>query len=116
MGFFPTVLCEFADNHIRELLRVDCILDPEQVARTYDLLLYHHSIEWTGGEAIIDAFPGPVVARYHNVTPDAFFAPYSTEYEAICRRGRNQTARLAHGSRVVLWQAASSYSAQELAE
>src|SRR5262252_4364266 len=114
MGFYPTVLCQFADDNIRSSMRIDCNLDPEHVSRTYELLLYHHSIEWCGGEAIIDAFSGPVVARYHNITPGEFFAPYTPEYEAICYAGRNQTARMAHGSRVRMWQAASSYNAQEL--
>src|SRR5262245_11877623 len=116
MGFSPTVLCQFADDNIRDSIRIDRNLDPEHVSRTYDLLLYHHSIEWRGGEAIIDAFSGPVVARYHNVTPAEFFAPYTAEYEAICNRGRNQTARLARNSRVILWQADSSYNARELTE
>jgi len=116
MGFSPTVLCQFADDNIRDSMRIDCNLDPEQVSRTYDLLLYHHSIEWRGGEAIIDAFSGPVVAKYHNITPGEFFAPYTTEYEAICSGGRNQTARLAHGSRVTLWLSDSSFNAHELTQ
>lgn len=116
MGFSPTVLCQFADDNVRDSMRIDCNLDPEQVSRTYDWLLYHHSIEWRGGEAIIDAFSGPVVARYHNVTPAEFFAPYTAEYEAICNRGRSQTARMTQNSRVILWQADSSYNARELFE
>jgi glycosyltransferase involved in cell wall biosynthesis len=80
------------------------------------LLLYHHSIEWQGGEAIVNAFSRPVVARYHNVTPGEFFAPYAAEYEAICRGGRKQTTRLARSGRVILWQAASAYSAEELSQ
>jgi glycosyltransferase involved in cell wall biosynthesis len=114
MGFSPTVLCQFADDTIRDLVRIDCNLDPDHVSKTYDLLLYHHSIEWRGGEAIINAFSGPIVARYHNITPGEFFAPYTAEYEAICYAGRNQTARMAHGSQVRVWQAASSYNAEEL--
>jgi glycosyltransferase involved in cell wall biosynthesis len=116
MGFSPTVLCQFADDRIRDSMRIDCNLDPEHVSRTYDLLLYHHSIEWPGGQAITDAFSGPVVARYHNVTPGEFFAPYTVEYEGFCNRGRNQTARLAQNSRVILWQADSAYNARELSE
>jgi glycosyltransferase involved in cell wall biosynthesis len=114
MGFSPTVLCQFADDSISGLARIDSNLDPDRVSKTYDLLLYHHSIEWRDGEAIINAFSGPVVAKYHNITPGEFFAPYTAEYEAICHAGRNQTARLAHNGRVRMWQAASSYNAQEL--
>src|SRR5262245_17686849 len=116
MGFRPTVLCEFADNNIRDSMRIDCSLDPEQVSSRYALLLYHHSSEWQDGAAIVNAFSGPVVVRYHNVTPGEFFNPYAAEYEAACRRGRDQTARLAGCGGVIFWQAASIYSAQELTE
>jgi glycosyltransferase involved in cell wall biosynthesis len=107
-------LCEFSNKSIEQSFRVDHNLDPQHVSTTYDILLFHHSIEWLDGEAIINAFSGPIVAKYHNITPAEFFKPYSPRYEQICRAGREQSARLVAGDRVMLWQADSSYNAEEL--
>jgi len=114
MGFSPTVLCEMANENIRQSLRVDHNLDPRHVSTTYDCLIYHHSIEWLDGEAIINAFAGPIIAKYHNITSPEFFKPYATKHEQDCRAGRDQTARLVVADKVMLWQADSAYNAEEL--
>src|ERR1044071_2574583 len=72
MGFSPTILCQFVDESLRDTMQVDNNLDPKHVSDDYDLLLYHHSIDWPDGEAIVDAFSGPIVGKYHNVTPGEF--------------------------------------------
>ncbi len=114
MGFLPTILCEFSDTNVEQSFRIDHNLAPQHVSAAYGLILFHHSIEWLDGEAIINAFAGPIIAKYHNITPAEFFRPYSPFFAQICDAGRDQSARLVDGKRVLLWQADSFYNAEEL--
>jgi glycosyltransferase involved in cell wall biosynthesis len=82
----------------------------------HDLLIYHHSFDWREGEQIVRRFPGRVVAKYHNVTPPEFFAPYHEGFRASCEQGRLQTARLAGLEKIVRWQGDSGFNCGELRE
>ena len=89
-------------------------LTAAEMAVRFDLLLYHHSVEWPLGEACIAGFAGPVIVKYHNITPSSFFEPYSSRYADVCTRGRLETGRLATFTNVVHWQADSAFNADEI--
>jgi glycosyltransferase involved in cell wall biosynthesis len=116
MGFFPEIVCQFSHQQVQSSCRVNVDLNPDHVRVAYDLLIYHHSVEWVEGESIINRFSGPVVIKYHNITPATYFAEYSKVYTDTCRLGREQTSRLIRVKNVVLWQCASAFNAQDLAE
>lgn len=116
MGFVPEIVCQFSHEKIQSFYRVNVDLNPDHVRDAYDLLIYHHSVEWVDGENIIRLFAGPVVIKYHNITPASYFAAYSKMYMDTCTLGREQTNRLVRAKNVVLWQCASTYNAQDLAE
>jgi glycosyltransferase involved in cell wall biosynthesis len=80
------------------------------------LLIYHHSIFWRNGEALLRAVTAPRLLKYHNVTPSEFFASYSPYYAELCREGRAQTRRLVElFRRADRFTADSPFNAAELA-
>jgi glycosyltransferase involved in cell wall biosynthesis len=116
MGFKPEIVCEFPHETIRGRQRVSIDLQPKRIRDAYDVLIYHHSVDWPDGEKILSAYQGPIVAKYHCVTPPNFFGGYSRAYEEVCRRGREQTRRLAASGKIKLWLADSAHNARELRE
>lgn len=101
----------FAENRLNSVVPyVDesaletLILQPE------NLLIYHHSIFWEKGEALLVRAKAKIVIRYHNLTPPEFFAPYNSFHESQCRRGREQTKRLAESFPQACWLCASAYN------
>jgi glycosyltransferase involved in cell wall biosynthesis len=60
-----------------------------------DILIYHHSMGWGLGEAILFQTKNQIVVRYHNVTPPRFFARYSLQYQHVCTAGLDATRRIA---------------------
>lgn len=113
-GFDVRILCEYPHPEVEAGFAVR--RDLEAASQEVDLLLYHHSIHWPVGERLLRAFAGPVAAKYHNITPPEFFAPYSTMYRDSCSAGREQTTRLAGLTNVVRWLSDSQFNAAELAQ
>jgi len=60
-----------------------------------DILVYHHSMGWASGEAILFNTRNRIVLRHHNVTPPQFFARYSIPYQQACAEGQETTKRIA---------------------
>lgn len=60
-----------------------------------DILIYHHSMGWGSGEAILFNTRNRIVLRHHNVTPPRFFAPYSIHYQQACTAGLEATKKIA---------------------
>lgn len=60
-----------------------------------DILIYHHSMGWGLGEEVLFNARNRTIVRYHNVTPPAFFARYSREYQEACVAGLDSTRRIA---------------------
>ena len=85
---------------------------PQSVAEAFDLIIYHHSIEWPLGEQCLERFGRPVIVKYHNITPAAFFEPYTARYFDACVRGRAQTQRMTRLG--VHWLGDSAFNAQEI--
>jgi glycosyltransferase involved in cell wall biosynthesis len=55
-----------------------------------DLLIYHFSIEWQPGFALLSELKCRKALKYHNVTPSEFFAGISVWHEEKCREGLEQ--------------------------
>jgi len=62
--------------------------------RDDDIVLYHFSYGWAGAEALLSRARCRRVIKYHNVTPPAFFEPYSPAFTQACRAGRAAIAPL----------------------
>ena len=75
-----------------------------------NLILYHHSNHWEEGEALLDRTKAKVIIRYHCITPESFFQPYSNHCYLLCKNGREQTARMYKKYPEVLWMAASFHN------
>lgn len=78
-----------------------------------DILIYHHGIEWQSGEFLLLRAKTKIVIKYHNVTPPHFFKPYAAEYFEGCKRGLEQTRRLARHPRAWFW-GDSTYNVSQL--
>ncbi|MBD0371193.1 MAG: hypothetical protein ICV60_10190, partial [Pyrinomonadaceae bacterium] len=78
-----------------------------------DLLIYHHSIGWAFVTELLRKLKARVVIKYHNVTPHTFFAGISTDFEAMCRAGREQVVSLIKGNHT-LYLSDSEYNMREL--
>ena len=115
-GYEVTILGQHVHPEIGSRCRVISNVESGEIALDHDLLLYHHSLHWPRGESLIESFAGPVVMKYHNITPAHYFAPYYEDYRASCEQGRTQTARLAALAKIVRWQSDSSYNAGEIRE
>ncbi|HUV12089.1 MAG TPA: hypothetical protein VMY18_00530, partial [Acidobacteriota bacterium] len=114
MGCSPTLLCEFSEKRLESEYRIQHVSDGRSASKPLNLLLYHHSISWPRGEDLVESFSGPVVVKYHNVTPPEFFEPFAPIVAQACREAREQTKRLARQPGVELWQADSNFNADEL--
>jgi glycosyltransferase involved in cell wall biosynthesis len=78
-----------------------------------DILLYHHSVGWLAGMDLYRRSQNRRMIRYHNVTPPAFYRPYNAGYVRACRRGIQETRRLAR-SKPELILADSEFNAQHM--
>lgn len=113
-GHRPAIVCENFDPPPGPALEARVSANPEEFAGEFDVLVYHHSIYWPHGDALIGARKMPCVVKFHNVTPMEFFRDLSPSYEYACREGRHQTHRLFASGLVTRWQADSTYNSLEL--
>jgi glycosyltransferase involved in cell wall biosynthesis len=112
IGFEPTILCEqvvgaIDDQYVRMGFDADAIND-------YEIVIYHHSIFWEKGTALLNTYDGTPVLKYHNITPRHFFEPYSAKYVDLCGKGIAQTKRLVNLKKNHYWLADSEYNRDDL--
>jgi glycosyltransferase involved in cell wall biosynthesis len=112
MGWEPAILCEYVHGDLGSR-RTVTVLDAETV-NAHGLLIYHHSIYWERGEALLRAYTGVPVVKYHNITPPQFMEPYSSTNTLLCRAGREQTQRLIRLPGDHYWLADSEYNRRDL--
>ena len=113
LGFKVTVVGGSIGSFLYEV--VDECLHVEDFSRSkFDALIYHHSTFWEAGEKILKKFAGPLLIRYHNVTPSFFFSRYSSRLEEQCLKGVQQTKRLAENYSSAFWASASKFNKEEL--
>lgn len=114
LGFEPEIVCQFPMQGFPPGFLLNEDFSPERVRDSYDVLIYHHSVDWPDGEKVINAFLGSVVVKYHNITCAEFFLPYTSLYADVCQQGREQTKRFVQSGKVALWQSDSAFNADEL--
>jgi glycosyltransferase involved in cell wall biosynthesis len=78
-----------------------------------DLLIYHYSIWWNQGLALLRESKSRTAIKYHNVTPPEFFAGISPWHEEKCRAGREEIAEIARAG-CGLYLADSEYNREDL--
>ncbi|MBW1690546.1 MAG: glycosyltransferase family 4 protein [Deltaproteobacteria bacterium] len=77
------------------------------------LLIYHYSMGWNVGFDLLKETKCKKVVKYHNITPAEFFTGISTDFEKVCRFGREQLGYIAR-SECDLYLSDSEYNMQEL--
>ena len=77
------------------------------------IVIYHHSVYWKKGFNLIKQAVCPVIIRYHNVTPPAFFHNLFPEAEWQCRFGQRQTKKLQKKFADSFFLSASEYDASD---
>jgi len=78
-----------------------------------DILIYHYSMGWNIGLRLLHELKCRKVLKYHNITPPEFFVGFSTDYEHVCRSGRQQIKEIARAN-CDLYLSDSEYNSQEL--
>lgn len=113
LGFEPELLCQNPHEAIRTRYRTRTDFRDEDLA-SYAVIIYHHSLFWERGEALLRRSAAQIIMKYHNVTPPEFFEPYSPLYMQQCARGREQTSRLVSLRAPHIWLADSAFNRRGL--
>lgn len=111
VGFEPTILCDYVKGIDHENIRTD--FDLKEI-NDYGVLIYHHSIFWEKGAAMVDRYNGTLVLKHHNITPPHFFEAYSERYGDLCTKGVELTRRFANLKKKHYWWADSEYDRSDL--
>lgn len=82
----------FAENHppvFQDIVTRDAkrILADKQT-----IFIYHHGIHWEKGTELLRQAKCTKVVKYHNITPEHFFLPYSFDFFQTCLLGRRQNS------------------------
>jgi glycosyltransferase involved in cell wall biosynthesis len=113
MGFDVAVIGEVFDETVSASMNIVPLSVASPTA--FELIIYHHSINWAKGEEFLRSSRALVIFRYHSVTPPAFLQPYSPAYAEECEEGTQQTARLIQRFRqTAYWIADSHFNRGEL--
>jgi glycosyltransferase involved in cell wall biosynthesis len=113
IGALPMILCQHLPPGLRghrQITKLATGLPPQR----FDLLIYHHSIYWDMGGALLEAASCPIVFKYHNITPAHFFEPFSAHYAGLCKRGAEQTKKLIRDFPAALWLTDSEFNKSDL--
>jgi glycosyltransferase involved in cell wall biosynthesis len=78
-----------------------------------NILIYHHSTWWATGEELLFETRNQIVLRYHNITPERFFAPYSVPHTEACHLGIESTRRIAKLPQMLI-MGDSTYNCEDL--
>jgi glycosyltransferase involved in cell wall biosynthesis len=76
-------------------------------------VVYHLSNYWKEGEEILERATGPIVFKYHNITPPNCFK-FHEPYWRACLLGREQTLRYFYKFPRAYWLADSAFNFTEL--
>ncbi len=115
LGFKVSAVGGSIENFLNEVVD-ECLHVEDFSRRKFDALIYHHSTFWEAGEKILKKFTGPLLIRYHNVTPSLFFSKYSSHLEEQCLKGDKQTKLLAENYSSAFWASCSKFNKEELVE
>ncbi len=112
-GFQTTILAQWIRPGLEGRARLVDREDPSIWSRPEDILIYHHAIQWELGEKLLASTRTRVVIKHHNVTPAAFYEPYSDEAARSCQEGMEATRRMARLRSAWYW-GDSAFNAGEL--
>jgi glycosyltransferase involved in cell wall biosynthesis len=113
MGFRVTVVGQSIQKSAR--VEAEVCVDTDGVCpKDFDALIYHHSCNWEAGEALLARYKGPVLFKYHNVTPSSFFAHHGKLHAAECEAGARQTPVLAELRPDAYWAVDSRFNCEGL--
>jgi glycosyltransferase involved in cell wall biosynthesis len=78
-----------------------------------DILIYHYATGWEAGLRLLKKLTCRKIVKYHNVTPPECFTGINSEYEQVCRTGREFFTELVDVD-ADLYMADSEYSRREM--
>lgn len=79
-----------------------------------NILVYHMCVYWHSLEGLLKEVRCRVVVKYHNITPDSFFAPYDPIATHATREGLRQAREVIRSPRVDLLIATSPFTRQDI--
>ncbi|GAB4487471.1 MAG: glycosyltransferase family 4 protein [Thermodesulfovibrionales bacterium] len=90
-GIEASIFAENSPPVFRDIVTRDArrVLDDKKT-----VLIYHHGIHWEQGTELFRLAKGKKVVKYHNITPEHFFLPYSFDFFQTCLLGRRQNSEL----------------------
>ncbi len=91
-GIDAYIYAENCDSAASKLVSKDSI---NFLNKKDTILIYHHAIYWKEGGRLLENAACKKVIKYHNVTPEHFFLPYSLEIFEMCMMGRRQNREIA---------------------
>ena len=97
LGMEPVIVCDW--NSQKDGFRISAPAATDW--KSFEIIIYHHSLYWELGEELIHHSACPIVFKYHNITPARFFKPYSEHYYNLCAQGREQTKVFAADKRIL---------------
>ncbi|MFQ5442943.1 MAG: glycosyltransferase family 4 protein [Thermodesulfobacteriota bacterium] len=90
-GIEAYIYAEKFDDSSSHLISEDCL---HLLKKKDTVLVYHHAIHWERGLELFKNAACRKVVKYHNITPEHFFLPYSSNIFKNCLLARKQTGEL----------------------
>lgn len=106
------VYCDFLLNEELPALNKEQLKELMRDSR--NLVVYHHSVYWEEGEELLKQSKARIIIKYHNITPPSFFEECDDMYFRLCKKGREQTLRLAKMDPNILWMSDSLFNLKEV--
>lgn len=105
----------YAENKQNDKVRyIDIAELDQQIKMRENIIIYHHSVNWSSGYEILKRADCRIVFRYHNITPPHFFENYNIFHYQQCREGRKLTTKLLKEFSDSMWISASKYNVSDL--
>lgn len=112
-GYKVAIYAEHCDDFFEEI--ATSYADIEKLVKDENnTLLYHHSIYWEQGQAIIDSAKCRIFMKYHNITPPEFFSIHDRVRRDATEKGRAQTYQLIASGKFSKYIGDSLYNTNEL--
>jgi hypothetical protein len=98
LGMEPVIVC---DHSQKDGFRISAPAATDW--KSFEIIVYHHSLYWKLGEELIHHSACPIVFKYHNITPARFFKPYSRKIEEFETRDAAASAINMHTCRPTVY-------------
>ncbi len=114
-GYEVYLYSEYAHDDLENLICSKDALN-HRLSDKHTRVIYHHSIHWKQGDAILNLSCGNVFLCYHNITPPEFFENYDHSSLVLTKSGREQTVRIVKSGRIFKYLSDSNYNSNDLLE